>query len=161
MSNVRRFIEDESRHERALAKAMNWEYIEGQEKGSCYDFIAPDGAKIEAKLDWDSIKWGNHYLEYAHTSDDGETVVDSGFTISAKEADYWVVVNEDYLRLFKVDVLSKFIETHGHEFEKTTSRAGVNHNRPGQYSLGYKIPMVRLDQHCILKILSPVKRVHT
>ena len=55
MSSISDFINDESVHEHALAKAMHWEYIEDQQKGSSYDFIAPDGAKIEAKFDWDSM----------------------------------------------------------------------------------------------------------
>ena len=73
MTNVSDFIDDGTRHERALAKTMHWDYIEEQKKGSCYDFIAPDGSKIEAKFDWDSIKTGNHYLEFAQTSDNGQT----------------------------------------------------------------------------------------
>ena len=52
---------------------MNWEYIDTQQKGFPYDYIAPDGSKIEAKFDWDSIKTGNHYLEIAQTSDNKKT----------------------------------------------------------------------------------------
>jgi len=79
------FIGDESCHERYLAKIMHWEYSEDEQKGSCYDFIARDGAKIEAKFDWDSIKTGNHYLEFAQTSVNGETWVPSGFALLLKK----------------------------------------------------------------------------
>jgi len=59
------FIGEQNRYERELAKAMDWDFVEGQSKGSSYDYITPDGTKIEAKFDWDSIKTGNHYLEFA------------------------------------------------------------------------------------------------
>ena len=162
MSKVSDFIDDESRHERALAKAMHWDYIEDQQKGSCYDFIAPDGAKIEAKFDWDSIKTGNHYLEFGQTSDLSKVMthnwVPSGFSLSAEEADYWVVINNDWLRMFEIAKLRAFIEANRRELKVTRTRAGVNHNRPGQFSRAYLIPFEQLDQHCMLKIASPVTR---
>ena len=65
MTDVSDFMVDQNRYERELAKAMEWEFVEGQSKGSSYDYITPDGTKIEAKFDWDSIKTGNHYLEFA------------------------------------------------------------------------------------------------
>ena len=45
-----------------------------------------------------TLKTGNHYLEFAQTSDGGATWVPSGFSISADEADLWVVVNEEWMR---------------------------------------------------------------
>ena len=59
------FIGEQNRYERMLAEAMDWDFVEEQTKGSSYDYITPDGTKIEAKFDWDSIKTGNHYLEFA------------------------------------------------------------------------------------------------
>jgi len=159
VSLVSDFIEDESKNERTLAKAMHWTYIEGQKKGSCYDFVAPNGAKIEAKFDWDSIKTGNHYLEYGQTSNNGKSWEPSGFSLSAEEADYWVVINNDWLRMFEIAKLRVFLQSHRSEFKSTGTKSGVNHNRPGQYSRAYLIPFEKLDQHCILKIPSPVQRV--
>ncbi len=52
---------------------MGWNYIEHQKKGSSYDYETNSGVKIEAKFDWDSIGTGNHYLEVAQTSDDGNS----------------------------------------------------------------------------------------
>ena len=158
MAGVNDFIDDESHHERVLAKVMHWAYIEGQTKGSCYDFIAPDGAKIEAKFDWDSIKTGNHYLEFAQTSDGHKTEIPSGFSLSAEEADYWVVINNDWLRMFEISKLRAFIKSNHLELKVTQTKAGVNHNRPGQFSRAYLIPFEKLDQHCMLKIPSPVTR---
>ena len=54
MDNVRDFISGQNRYERELAKSMDWDFVEEQTKGSAYDYIAPDGTKIEAKFDWDS-----------------------------------------------------------------------------------------------------------
>ena len=78
MSDVDDFISGQNRYERQLAEAMDWKFVEGQSKGSSYDFVTADGTKIEAKFDWDSIKTGNHYLEFAQSSDGGSTWIPSG-----------------------------------------------------------------------------------
>ena len=152
------FIDSESRHERALAKEMHWTYIEGQRKGSCYDFITPDGTKIEAKFDWDSIKTGNHYLEFAQSSDGGNTWVPSGFSISADEADLWVVINDEWLRTLSIDSIKELLTNNRSELRQTRTRAGVNHNRKGQFSKAYLIPFSLLDQHVMSKTSSPINR---
>ena len=158
MARVSNFIDDESRYERYLAKIMHWEYSEDQQKGSCYDFIARDGAKIEAKLDWDSIKTGNHYLEFAQTSDDGKTWVPSGFALSAEEADYWVVVNEEFIRTFRIKALKNWVKENRSQFKTTRTRSGVNHNRSGQFSKAYLIPFTMLDTVCFQKQSSMISR---
>ena len=155
---VTNFIADESRHELALTKTMHWDYIEDQQKGSCYDFIAHDGAKIEAKFDWDSIKTGNHYLEFAQTSDNGKTWVPSGFALSAEEADYWVVVNEEYIRTFRIEALKNWVKENRSQFKTTQTRSGVNHNRAGQFSKAYLIPFTMLDTICFQKQSSMISR---
>ena len=158
MGRVSDFIDDESRNERALAKAMHWTYVEGQQKGSCYDFTAPDGAKIEAKFDWDSIKTGNHYLEFAQTSNGGKSWIPSGFSLSADEADLWVVVNEEWMRTLTVDSVKKIITEHRSNLKITQTRAGVNFNRPGQLSKAYLIPFDLLDNYVMQKMPSQIKR---
>ena len=158
MGRVSDFIDDESRYERALAKAMHWDYIEDQKKGSCYDFIAPDGAKIKAKFDWDSIKTGNHYLEFAQSSDGGRSWIPSGFTLSADDADLWVVINNDWMRVFTIESLKEFITKNRSRLRITTTRAGVNYNHPNQFSKAYLIPYEILDPHALEKTPSPIKR---
>ena len=78
MTGIADFIRKEENHERKLAEFMQREYILEQQKGSAYDFVAKDTSKIEAKFDWDSIKTGNHYLEFAQTNDNKATWVPSG-----------------------------------------------------------------------------------
>ena len=39
MKDVRAFIGEQNRYERALAKSMNWDFVERQSKGSSYDYI--------------------------------------------------------------------------------------------------------------------------
>ena len=158
VSSISDFIKDEADHEHALAKAMHWRHIEDQQKGSCYDFIAPDGAKIEAKFDWDSIKTGNHYLEFAQTSDNGKTWVPSGFALSAEEADYWVVVNEEFIRTFRIEALKNWVKENRSQFKTTQTRSGVNHNRSGQFSKAYLIPFTMLDTICFQKQSSMISR---
>ena len=158
MSDVGDFIRNESEHEKALAKEMGWEFVEGQTKGSSYDYIAPDGTKIEAKFDWDSIKTGNHYLEYAQSSDGGKTWIPSGFSLSADDADLWVVINNDWMRVFTIDSLKEFITKNRSRLRITTTRAGVNYNRSNQFSKAYLIPYEILDPHALEKTPSPIKR---
>ena len=158
MTTVEDFIKDESEHERQLASYMNWQNVEFQEKGSAYDFVTPDGSKVEAKFDWDSIKTGNHYLEIAQTSDDKVTWFPSGFSISADVVKYWVVVNEEWLRLFEMKVLRQFIEKHRSNLQIKETRSRVNYNLPGQYSKAYIIPFTQLDVACMAKFPNPIER---
>ena len=144
MSGVADFIRKEENHERQLAEFMQWEYVLKQEKGSAYDFVAKDTSKIEAKFDWDSIKTGNHYLEFAQTNDNKATWVPSGFALSADEADYWAVINEDWLRMYRMDHLQAFIKESRSGFKVKETRSGINHNREGQFSKAYLIPFIYL-----------------
>ena len=158
MGTVSDFIKKEEHNERQLAEFMQWEYMDGQVKGSSYDFIAPDTSKIEAKFDWDSIKTGNHYLEIAQTSNNKKTWVPSGFSLSSEDADYWAVVNEDWLRLYHMNHLKAFIEENRTSLKLKETRARINNNQPGQYSKAYIIPFVFLDSICFAKLPNPVIR---
>lgn len=158
MADVGDFILGQQRYEQILASKMGWEYVDSQSKGSSYDYKAADGSKIEVKFDWDSIKTGNHYLEYGQTSIGEGGEVPSGFALSAEDADYWVVVNDDLLRVFSIISLKLFVKENRASFRTTRTRVGVNHNRDGQFSLGYLLPFEILDKHCLLKMRSPVAR---
>ena len=115
-----------------------------------------NGSKIEAKFDWDSIKTGNHYLEITQTSDNKKTWMPSGFSISADEADFWVVINEDWIRIFPIDVLKEYLSAIVHLVAKTGS--GVNYNQPGQFSKAYIIPFTKLDVALMTKFQNPLPR---
>lgn len=64
MADVGDFINSQQQYEIQLAEFFGWEYHTNQSKGSSFDFTSADGMKIEGEFDWDSIKTGNHYLEY-------------------------------------------------------------------------------------------------
>lgn len=159
MTTVSEFIENEEENEMRLAQFMNWQYVIHQEKGFPYDYIAPDGSKIEAKFDWDSIKTGNHYLEIAQTNDNKKTWIPSGFSISADSADFWVVINEDYIRIFQIILLKKYLNRNRSSLSIKETRAGINYNQPGQYSKAYIIPLKELDVACMIKIRNPLQRI--
>lgn len=158
MEEVKKFIKTQNQYEIFLGNAMSWIFIKEQSKGSSYDYISPDGSKIEAKFDWDSIKTGNHYLEFSQTSDGGKNWVPSGFSLSEVEADYWVVVNNDWFRMIKIQTLREFLVKNRNKLKITQTRAGVNFNRPGQLSKAYLIPFNLLDEIVIMKMPSPVKK---
>ena len=157
MGGVREFIEGQNRYELELAESMGWDFVEGQAKGSAHDFVTPDGTKVEAKFDWDSIKTGNHYLEFAQSSDGGKTWIPSGFTLSADDADLWVVINNDWMRVFTIESLKQLITENRSSLKITRTRAGVNHNRSGQLSKAYLIPFENLDEHVSQKTPSPIR----
>jgi hypothetical protein len=158
MDEVKKFIKTQNQYEIFLGNVMNWKFIKEQSKGSSYDYISPDGSKIEVKFDWDSIKTGNHYLEFSQTSDGGKTWVPSGFSLSEVEADYWVVVNNDWFRMIKIQTLREFLVKNRKKLKITQTRAGVNFNRPGQLSKAYLIPFNLLDEIVLMKMPSPVKK---
>ena len=122
------------------------------------DFISPDGAKIEAKFDWDSEKTGNHYLEFSQTSDGGKTWIPSGFSISESEIDFWIVINNEFLRYFQIKELKQFLQENRRNFKVVQSRKYINNNRSGQFSKGYLIPFNYLDNIANLKIKSPISK---
>jgi hypothetical protein len=158
MSTVADFIKREEHNELQLAEFMQWEYMDEQVKGSAYDYIAPDTSKIEAKFDWDSIKTGNHYLEIAQTSNNKKTWIPSGFSLSCEEADFWAVINEDWLRLYQMSHLKAFVEENRSSLKVKETRARINSNQPGQYSKAYIIPFGILDSICFAKLPNPVHR---
>ena len=158
MADVGDFILGHQKYEQILASKMGWDYVESQSKGSSYDYRAADGSKIEVKFDWDSIKTGNHYLEIAQTSDNKVTWMPSGFSISSGVADYWVVINEEWLRIFQIEVLMNFIQNNRSNLKVKETRNGVNYNSSGQFSKAYIIPLVELDKFCLAKIPNPVER---
>ena len=158
MKDVKDFIGEQRLYEIALAEAMGWEFVEGQKKGSGVDFVTPDGTKIECKFDWDSIKTGNHYLEFEQTSDGGATWVPSGFSISADEADIWLIMNEDWMRMLTVDAVKYAISENRSDLRIAKTKAGVNHNVSGQYSRGYLMPFEILDRYAMTIKASPIKK---
>ena len=158
MSDVSKFIKDESKHERRLAAIMDWEYIESQKKGSSFDCLSKDGSKIEVKFDWGSIKSGNHYLETAQTNDNKMTWVPSGFSLSSEVADFWIVVDDEWIRVFQIGVLKGFLKQHRIDLHVKETRYGVNFNQSNQFSRAFIIPFHILDDYCFMKFASPIKR---
>ncbi len=158
MAGVRDHINEQNIFERRLGQIMGWSFVEEQGKGSCIDYNSPDGTKIEVKFDWDSISTGNHYLEYAQTSDGGMKWVPSGFSISAEEADLWVIINEEWMRILSISSMREMVKENRSKMRIAKTRAGVNHNQAGQFSKAYLVPFEILDNYVILKTESPIKR---
>lgn len=160
MGSVGDFMDEENIHELQLASFLSWEFVTGQEKGAAFDFITPDASTVESKFDWDSIKTGNHYLEIAQTSDNKITWEPSGFSISSEVADFWIVINDDWIRFFQVSKLKEFLKKNRSSLQIRETRNGVNFNAVGQYSMGYIIPFLQLDSVCMLKFPSPITRMN-
>ena len=54
--------------------------------------------------------------------------------------------------------LRAYLDANRRQLKVKRTKVGVNHNRPGQFSRAYLIPFAQLDQHCMVKIASPVTR---
>ena len=158
MADVGDFIYEQQQYEIQLAEFFSWEYNTNQSKGSSFDFISPDGIRIEAKFDWDSIKTGNHYLEYGQTSSGKKGESPSGFSLSANDADFWIVINEEFIRFYSIQALKDFLKQNRSNLRKTRTRIGINNNKVDQYSLGFLIPFKQLDDLCFVKFESPFLR---
>lgn len=144
--------------ERQVAEHMDWAYIEGQSSGSAVDVITRSGAGVELKFDWDSIRTGNHYLEFAQTSDGWVTSRPSGFALSEQQADYWCVVNEAWLWLLRCDELGAYLRERRGSLRTIETRSRVNGNQVGQFSRAYLVPLDQLSTLSVLRIPSPVSR---
>ena len=156
MGNVRTFIQEQRNHEKKLAEFLGWEFIEEQKKGTAFDCITPEGEKVEMKLDWGSKVTGNHYLEFEQKSHYSASWVPSGFSLSKEQADIWLVANDDFVYLLKVEEVERMLEERKGEFETRTTRKRINNNRAGQFSRAYLVPLTILEEYAIEKIKSPI-----
>ena len=144
--------------ERQVANHMDWAYLEGQSGGSAVDVMTRSGAGVELKFDWDSIRTGNHYLEFAQTSDNWASTRPSGFALSEHQADYWCVINEAWLWLLRCDELGAFLRERRSSLRTIETRSRINGNQPGQFSRAYLLPLQDLSSLSVLRIPSPVSR---
>ena len=156
MAKVSDFIKEQNHYEREIAKFMDWKFIENQKKGSSYDCITSNGSKVEIKMDWGSKTTRNHYLEFSQKSPSNPDWIPSGFSLSKKTSDYWIVVNNDFMYISKTKEIERMIDEKGETFRITTTRAGINNNVKGQYSKAYLVPLTILEEYAVGKIKSPV-----
>ena len=157
MANVSDFIDEQNYFERKLADFMGWKFIENQKKGSSYDCLTNNDQKVEIKMDWGSKTTGNHYLEFSQKANSKSSWIPSGFTLSKDEADFWAVMNNDFLYILKIEEIERMLEEKGKTFRIVTTRPGINNNRYGQFSKAYLVPLTVLEEYAIEKIKSPVQ----
>jgi len=157
VANVSDFIDEQNYFERKLADFMGWKFVEDQKKGSSYDCITSNGQKVEIKMDWGSKTTGNHYLEFSQKSASSSEWVPSGFTLSKKSSDYWIVLNNDFMYITKTNEIERMIQEKKESFKITTTRPGINNNPEGQHSKAYLVPLTILEEYAVGKIKSPVQ----
>ena len=69
-----------------------------------------------------------------------------------------MIVNEDWIRTLRIDVLRNWLAEELSTLSITQTRAGVNYNQPGQFSKAYLIPFETIDQLCLSKQTSTITR---
>ena len=81
--------------ERMIADKMGWTHLGGIRKDDGWDMVTPDGGKIAIRFDEISLETGAHYLELEQRSDRDSKWKASGFGVSRKNADWWVMANSE------------------------------------------------------------------
>jgi len=157
MTNVRNFIEEQKRYERIISEYLGCEYLDNQRRGDYYDCISNSAHKIEIKFDWLSIQTGNHFLEFNQRTYENEWVP-SGIEISARDADYWIVVNNDSIYILTIESVKKMLGDN--DFKISSTRIGVNYNRTSQFAKGYLVPLDILQNYCLFKIMNKTKAIN-
>ena len=150
---VDKFIDEQRANEIKLGKFMGWDYITEQNEGSAYDYTC-EGKKIELKQCWKSKVTKNHFLEFEQRSDFNSPWKPSGFTLSRREADVWVVANDKWIWLISINQMEKMLDEH--EFPIAITESLKNGNRIGQYARGYLVPLSILEQYATCKMKSPI-----
>ena len=100
-------------YENTFARHYGLKINEKQRKGSAWDCSIPTtGEKIELKADLMGGRTGNHFVEFRYSNCEGESWDESGLTLAAKQADYWVVYfgEPDEYHWFKPKEVLQLIE---------------------------------------------------
>lgn len=109
-------------HENRFAQYYGLEINHKQRKGTAYDCIVPSsGDKIEFKADLMGAKTGNHFVEFRYSNTEGESWDDSGITLAAEQAQWWVVYfgNEhDEYHWFDPKDIFKYVKEHDCEVKE-------------------------------------------
>ena len=150
---VDKFIDEHRPNEIKLGKHMGWDYITEQSEGSAYDYTY-EGKKIELKQDWKSKVTKNHFLEFEQCSHSNSPWKPSGFELSRREADLWVVANDDLLWQIPINQMEKMLDEHKFSIQITKPRK--NNNRIGQYARGYLVPLSILNHYAARTMKSPI-----
>lgn len=130
---------------RALGNGA-WTENLNQKVGIAYDFITPEGLKIEVKADLMSCNTGNFFLETKQTLDSGVTWVPSGITLAIEQADFVLFISsKEEIIAVSTPVLSELLNTPG--FRKKRTNHGANGNRDANAAIGMLVSRQILRSH--------------
>ena len=143
-------------HENRFAEYYGLSINHKQRKGSAWDAMIPDTEeKIEFKCDFMGAKTGNHFVEFRYSNDEGNSWDDSGITLAAQQADYWVVYfgdeHDEYHWFDPKDILDYIAEN---KPEVKEIRRNLYGNSGKIRCEGWIIPLVELFE---LEIEAPIE----
>jgi hypothetical protein len=135
--------------ELAIAERMGWTHLDGANKESGWDMVAPDGSKIAIRFDELSLETGAHYLELEQRKDRESRWHPSGFGLARKAANWWVMVNSEKIYVAPTKELWKAVKKTRDADEKH-SRRNVDDPEKRLYSRAHIIPLENLAAVSIL-----------
>ncbi len=128
--------------EEAFARQFNMTRNLTQFVGCGYDFTCMHtGKRYELKEDRAAAKTGNVFIELRQTFDNGHVWSDSGFNLSRKQADVFVIKLGSQYVFLDIDSAERVVR--GVDTQPRMTREGKNGNSPGRFSLGVLVPVAR------------------
>ncbi len=135
--------------ELAIAERMGWTHLNGANKESGWDMVAPDGSKIAIRFDELSLETGAHYLELEQRKDRESRWRPSGFGLARKAADWWVMANSERIYVVPTKALWKSVKR-DRDAEEKHSRRNVEDPDKRLYSRAHIMPLEKLAAVSIL-----------
>lgn len=135
--------------ERAIAEKMGWTHLDGENKEAGWDMVAPNGSKIAIRFDELSLETGAHYLELEQRKDRDSRWLTSGFGLSRRSADLWVMANSEKIYVAPTKELWKAVKKDRDADEKH-SRRNVEDPEKRLYSRAHIMPLDKLAAVSIL-----------
>ena len=149
---------DVSAMEQAVATKMGWTPLDGQQRAKGWDMLAPGGAKMAIRFDFISDETGQHFLELEQRKDRHSDWVASGFGISRKTADFWVMVNSQSVYMVPTKALATVLKKNRGSLEEKHSRRSGTESELRLFSRGQILPLELLSSAAVAITDSPVNK---
>ncbi len=130
-----------------VAEKMGWTHLGGIHKNEGWDMVAPDGSKIAIRFDEISLDSSAHYLELEQRSDRDSKWKASGFGLSRKKADWWVMANSEKIYVTSTKKLWTIVKK-GKDADERHSRRNLDDPEKRLFSRAHIISIEELAACC-------------
>ncbi len=140
--------------EEKVATLLGWAHLKGAHKMDGWDMVAPTGEKIAIRFDELSLETGAHYLELEQREDRDAAWKKSGFGISRRVADWWVMANSEKIYVTSTKTLWRVVKRARNADEKH-SRRNLDDPDKRLFSRAHILPIQDLEKCSTLIITNP------